>query len=70
MTYAKNTTVEKISWARHKNQLSESAQNRNSNDIALWNELVDAVHALSLTNDWSKAKVARRIGMPDGTFSQ
>lgn len=21
-------------------------------------------------NDWSKAEVARRIGMPDGTFSQ
>ncbi|WP_336288631.1 AAA family ATPase [Bartonella sp. CB60] len=70
MTYAKNATVEKTSWERPKNQPSESAQNRNSDDIALWNELVDAVQGLALTNNWSKAEVARRIGMPDGTFSQ
>ncbi|KEG17069.1 AAA family ATPase [Bartonella bacilliformis] len=70
MKYAINATAEKISWARPKTQPSDTAQNRNSDDIALWNELVDAVRSLALMNDWSKAEVARRIGMPDGTFSQ
>nr|WP_244428962.1 hypothetical protein [Bartonella vinsonii] len=60
----------KNTWARPKIQPSGTAQNRNSDDIALWNELVDAVRTLAKMNDWSKAEVARRIGMPDGTFSQ
>nr|WP_244428953.1 AAA family ATPase [Bartonella vinsonii] len=70
MKNAINATVDKNTWARPKIQPSGTAQNRNSDDIALWNELVDAVRTLAKMNDWSKAEVARRIGMPDGTFSQ
>lgn len=70
MKNAINATVDKNPWARPKIQPNGTAQNRNSDDIALWNELVDAVRALGQMNDWSKAEVARRIGMPDGTFSQ
>ncbi|EJF85384.1 hypothetical protein [Bartonella rattimassiliensis] len=70
MKNAINATVDKNPWARPKNQPSGTAQNRNSDDIALWNELVDSVRALAQMNDWTKAEVARRIGMPDGTFSQ
>ncbi|WP_254473798.1 hypothetical protein [Bartonella sp. B1098] len=70
MKYAINATVDKNPWARPKKQPDGTAQNRNSDDIALWNTLVDSVIALARTNGWTKAEVARRIGMPDGTFSQ
>ncbi|WP_375620357.1 AAA family ATPase [Bartonella sp. TS25HLJMH] len=70
MKNAINATVDKNPWARPKIQPNGTAQNRNSDDIALWNELVDAVRTIGKMNDWSKAEVARRIGMPDGTFSQ
>ncbi|MCT7667648.1 AAA family ATPase [Shinella kummerowiae] len=46
------------------------ADNRSEADIDLWWALVDAVIAAAKTNGWTKAEVARRIGMADGTFSQ
>lgn len=44
--------------------------NRTPEDIALWWTLIDRVNEIARVNRWTKAEVARRIGMPDGTFSQ
>lgn len=44
--------------------------NRSEEDIQLWWQLVDGVIDAAKSNGWTKAEVARRIGMADGTFSQ
>lgn len=44
--------------------------NKSQADVDLWRELVDRVFTVGKTYGWSKTEVARRIGMPDGTFSQ
>lgn len=51
MKNAINATIEKNPWARPKKQPDGAAQNRNSDDIALWNALVDSVRALAQMND-------------------
>lgn len=44
--------------------------NRSEEDIQLWWQLVDGVIETAKASGWTKAEVARRIGMADGTFSQ
>ncbi|MDM9647719.1 AAA family ATPase [Rhizobium sp. S163] len=44
--------------------------NRTEQDIALWWELIDRVMATAGANGYSKTEVAKRMGMPEGTFSQ
>lgn len=39
-------------------------------DIDKWHILVVRIAEISKAEDWSKAEAARRLGMPDGTFSQ
>ncbi|OKP69605.1 hypothetical protein BTE77_27830 [Ensifer adhaerens] len=39
-------------------------------DIAVWRELRERVASIAMANKWTKTEVARRIGMPDSTFSQ
>lgn len=46
------------------------AGNRSEKDIQEWQELNQRVVELARANGWSKADVAKRAGMPDGTFSQ
>lgn len=48
----------------------EVGGNKTQADVDLWRELVDRIVSAGKTYGWSKAEVARRIGMPDGTFSQ
>lgn len=39
-------------------------------DVDAWRELRDTVIDIATANNWRKADVAKRIQMPDGTFSQ
>lgn len=48
----------------------ELTDNKTPEDIALWWQLIDSVADVARENGWSKAEVARRINMADGTFSQ
>ncbi|TCT39600.1 AAA family ATPase [Martelella mediterranea] len=48
----------------------ELSSNRSQADIDLWWSLIDRVIETATTNGWTKAEVARRCGMADGTFSQ
>lgn len=48
----------------------EVGGNKTKADVDLWRELVDRVYTVGKTYGWSKTEVARRIDMPDGTFSQ
>ncbi len=50
--------------------ISESRAGRSAQDLADWRSLTVRVQAIASSNRWNKAEVARRIGMPDGTFSQ
>lgn len=50
--------------------VSEGRPGRTETDLNHWRDLTTRVCGLAATNIWSKAEVARRIGMPDGTFSQ
>lgn len=43
---------------------------RAAEDISTWWSLVDRVIEIAMPNGWTKTEVARRINMPDGTFSQ
>jgi DNA transposition AAA+ family ATPase len=43
---------------------------RSDTDIELWRGLVEEVRTLAARHDWSKAEVARRANMAEGTFSQ
>lgn len=44
--------------------------NRSAEDIALWRTLSDELMSVAKANGWTKAEVARRMNMADGTFSQ
>lgn len=57
-------------WERPKTRPDTALTNRSVEDIVEWDQLADEVAALATSNNWSKAEVARRVGMPDGTFSQ
>lgn len=50
--------------------VSSERPGRSHTDLALWRQLVAKVAEMATVNGWSKSEVARRIGMPDGTFSQ
>jgi DNA transposition AAA+ family ATPase len=43
---------------------------RSEADVADWRQLTSRTAALATANGWSKAEVARRSGMAEGTFSQ
>lgn len=45
------------------------AANRSQEDINLWHLLIDRLIPVVAANGWTKAETARRIGMPEGTFS-
>ncbi|WP_273792403.1 AAA family ATPase [Brucella anthropi] len=46
----------------------ELAANRSQQDIDTWWSLIDRLLEVVKANQWTKAEVARRIGMPDSTF--
>ncbi len=50
--------------------VSGSRNGRSEQDLADWRTLTARVSGIASTNGWTKAEAARRIGMPDGTFSQ
>ena len=50
--------------------VSGGRQGRTEEDLQAWETLIDQVIELAQSHNWSKAEVARRIGMPEGTFSQ
>lgn len=43
---------------------------RSEQDLRDWRELTSRVAEVGTRNNWSKAEVSRRSGVPDGTFSQ
>ena len=43
---------------------------RSEGDLITWRNLTARVMEIARRNGWPKAEAARRIGMPDGTFSQ
>lgn len=57
-------------WERPNAGPDPSLANRTQADIDLWWRLVDQVLAIAPPQRWTKSEVARRIGMPDGTFNQ
>ncbi|MBP0439470.1 AAA family ATPase [Tianweitania sediminis] len=57
-------------WERPLQGPDKGLSNRSETDIQQWWTLVDMVIAVATQNGWTKAEVARRIGMADGTFSQ
>lgn len=48
----------------------ELKSNRTQVDVEMWWTLVDRVIDVAASNGWSKSEIARRSGMPSGTFSQ
>lgn len=48
----------------------ELSTNRSQDDIDQWWSLIDRTIEVANANGWTKAEVARRCGMADGTFSQ
>lgn len=57
-------------WSRPETSPDPSLANRTAEDIAQWDALAEQVVSVGSSNGWSKAEVSRRIGMPEGTFSQ
>jgi len=57
-------------WERPTTGPDASLSNRTGADIQDWWGLIDRVIDTATANGWTKAEVARRIGMADGTFSQ
>lgn len=56
-------------WERPLTGPDKSLSNRTDQDVDDWWGLVDQVIDIATAQSWSKAEVARRIGMADGTFS-
>lgn len=50
--------------------VEEKRPGRTAADIQDWRQLTSKVAETARTHNWSKAEVARRTGMPEGTFSQ
>ena len=50
--------------------ISDGRPGRSTEDLAQWRRLTLKVAEIATREGWSKSDVARRIGMPDGTFSQ
>ena len=58
-------------WATPKEiPAPDESKGRGAEDIETWRRLSDRVAELAAARDWSKSEVARRCGMPSGTFSQ
>lgn len=57
-------------WERPLTGPDRTLSNRTATDIDAWWLLVDQVIEIATAQGWTKADVARRIGMADGTFSQ
>ncbi len=57
-------------WERPMSSPDTSLTNRTYEDILEWSALVKKVMTVATANNWSKSEVARRMEMPDGTFSQ
>lgn len=49
---------------------STNGAGRSQGDVDEWRQLVSRTRQLAMSHGWTKAEVARRCGMPDGTFSQ
>lgn len=64
------STAPKDLWAMPINEPDSTLKNRSADDIEKWRALVARVIALAKPQGLAKAEVARRTGMPDGTFSQ
>lgn len=56
-------------WERPVHGPDAALANRTAADIQAWWGLVDRVIGIGSAQGWTKAEVARRIGMADGTFS-
>ena len=65
MNIATNTTAWELAATA-----PELTANRTEEQIADWRRLTERLKQLAEEKGWSKAETARRIGMPDGTFSQ
>lgn len=50
--------------------VSENRAGRSKADLDAWRQLTVKVAEIGTREGWSKSEVARRVGMPDGTFSQ
>lgn len=61
-------SIEDTAWAPPTGSPQE-APNRSREDIDNWHELTGRVMEIALENGWTKAEVARRAGMPSGSFS-
>jgi DNA transposition AAA+ family ATPase len=64
-----NSTSQPKTWERP-SRAPEAGGNKSQADVDLWRELIERIIVVGNTYGWTKAEVARRIGMPDGTFSQ
>lgn len=65
-SHMKSTPV----WERPAVGPDAALANRTNADIDEWWRLVDRVVELGTAQAWTKAEIARRIGMADGTFNQ
>ncbi|TCU35421.1 AAA family ATPase [Rhizobium azibense] len=63
------STSQLKAWERP-TRAPEVGGNKTQADVDLWRNLVDRIMTAGKTYGWNKAEVARRIGMPDATFSQ
>jgi DNA transposition AAA+ family ATPase len=69
MNMNSNTTAKQPAWELP--TLSpELTSNRSEKDISDWGRLTAELKNIAEANGWSKAEIARKIGMADGTFSQ
>lgn len=64
-----NSTSQLKTWDRPA-RTPEVGGNKSRADVDLWLSLIDRIIAVGKTYGWTKAEVARRIDIPDGTFSQ
>lgn len=69
-TIVNTSPLKSSAWERPATRPDPALANRTDEDIAQWNTLAEQVAAAATASGWSKAEVCRRIGMPEGTFSQ
>lgn len=67
-----HTSTMAATWALPTGEpdISGNRAGRSETDIRDWRALTADVAALAIANNWNKAEVSRRSGVPDGTFSQ
>lgn len=66
--HAGATPFRKTTWERPVTG-PQTGPNRTQHDIDIWWGLVDRIIEVARANSWSMGEVARRVGMPGGTFS-